>query len=120
METKKKVRTTKRVEQAPAWETRHENDADGPLANNSSDLPDRTSEIAEGSPGEAPAVHGSGFQEPAGEVHPNFPAVTADIAEHTDDEVRRRAYQLWEEEGFPEGGQERHWLQAEQELRGRK
>lgn len=32
------------------------------------------------------------------------------------DAVSRRAYELWEQEGRPEGGDLRHWLQAEKEL----
>ena len=31
--------------------------------------------------------------------------------------VRDRAYALWEQEGRPEGQAERHWLEAEAELR---
>src|SRR3954452_24974513 len=34
-----------------------------------------------------------------------------------EDEVRARAHALWEREGRPEGGAERHWAQAEEELR---
>jgi hypothetical protein len=34
------------------------------------------------------------------------------------DSVSRRAYELWENEGRPEGSDLRHWLQAEQELAG--
>jgi hypothetical protein len=34
-----------------------------------------------------------------------------------EDKVRERAYALWEEEGQPEGGSERHWAKAEEELR---
>ena len=30
--------------------------------------------------------------------------------------ISRRAYELWENEGRPEGCEMRHWLQAEQEL----
>jgi len=33
------------------------------------------------------------------------------------DVVSRRAYQLWEQEGRPEGCDLRHWLQAEQECK---
>lgn len=33
------------------------------------------------------------------------------------DVISRRAYELWEKEGRPEGCDRRHWLQAEQELR---
>jgi hypothetical protein len=32
------------------------------------------------------------------------------------DAVARRAYELWEKEGRPEGSHVRHWLQAEQEM----
>lgn len=32
------------------------------------------------------------------------------------DAISRRAYELWEKEGRPEGSDLRHWLQAEQEL----
>ena len=31
--------------------------------------------------------------------------------------VRERAYAIWEREGQPEGGAERHWTQAEEEER---
>jgi hypothetical protein len=34
-----------------------------------------------------------------------------------DDAISRRAYELWEKEGRPEGSDLRHWLQAEQDLR---
>ena len=33
------------------------------------------------------------------------------------DRVRERAYAIWEREGRPEGGADRHWAQAEAELR---
>jgi hypothetical protein len=36
------------------------------------------------------------------------------------DSISRRAYELWEQEGRPEGNDMRHWLQAEQELAGGK
>lgn len=32
------------------------------------------------------------------------------------DAISRRAYEIWEKEGRPEGSDLRHWLQAEQEL----
>jgi hypothetical protein len=35
------------------------------------------------------------------------------------EEISRRAYELWENEGRPEGCDLRHWLQAEQELSAR-
>jgi DUF2934 family protein len=36
------------------------------------------------------------------------------------DEVRRRAYQLWEQYGRPEGGEEEFWLKAEREIKKEK
>lgn len=30
--------------------------------------------------------------------------------------IRDRAYQIWEDQGRPEGGHEQHWLQAEREI----
>lgn len=33
-----------------------------------------------------------------------------------DDEIRARAYQLWEEEGRPEGRAEQHWFTAREAL----
>jgi hypothetical protein len=35
------------------------------------------------------------------------------------EEISRRAYEIWENEGRPEGCDLRHWLQAEQELSAR-
>ncbi|MEO6870938.1 MAG: DUF2934 domain-containing protein [Chthoniobacterales bacterium] len=37
----------------------------------------------------------------------------------TPEEIARLAQGYWEEEGHPEGQSERHWLQAEAELRRR-
>jgi len=93
-------------------------------ATNPSEVPVRGNEIAEGTPGEAPSIHGTGFQQESGAVHPSFPdqgnASLDESAERATDEeaIRRRAYQIWEEEGYPEGGHERHWEQAARELRG--
>ncbi len=39
----------------------------------------------------------------------------------TDDKeerIRRRAYEIWERDGRPDGEHERHWHQAEKELEG--
>ena len=108
---------------ARAWETRHDQDARGPLAENSSGLPDRSSRGPEGAPGETPSIHGTGYQQPAGAVHPNFPDQGNAALEPSPDDaeaIRRRAHELWEGEGRAEGHHERHWLQAEQELRSRK
>ena len=89
------------------------------------EVPVRANEIAEGTPGVAPLVSGSGFQRESGAVHPSFPdqgnASLDESAERATDEeaIRRRAYQIWEEEGYPEGGHERHWERAVRELRGK-
>ena len=32
------------------------------------------------------------------------------------DRIQRRAYELWESEGRPEGREHTHWLQAEREI----
>ncbi|PDT02863.1 hypothetical protein CO666_18495 [Rhizobium chutanense] len=34
------------------------------------------------------------------------------------EQIRRRAYEIWEAEGRPEGADQRHWLQACDELAG--
>lgn len=34
-----------------------------------------------------------------------------------EDEVRRRAYELWEQYGRPEGGEEEFWCRAEREIK---
>ncbi|MDF2797923.1 MAG: hypothetical protein K0R85_667 [Devosia sp.] len=41
-----------------------------------------------------------------------------DQDEHKDGRTRERAYQLWEQEGRPEGRHEDHWHQASQEFAG--
>ena len=37
-------------------------------------------------------------------------------AEDREDRIRRRAYDLWEQEGRPEGAHERHWHQAARDV----
>jgi hypothetical protein len=39
------------------------------------------------------------------------------MADLTDDEIRTRAHQLWEEVGKPQGRDEEFWQRAELELR---
>ena len=36
----------------------------------------------------------------------------------SDEEIRTRAYALWHQQGQPEGKDQEHWLQAEQEHEG--
>jgi hypothetical protein len=35
---------------------------------------------------------------------------------NTEDQVRQRAYELWEQQGSPTGREEEFWLQAEREI----
>lgn len=117
MDRKRKTRSSDMVAEQPAWEARHANDGRGPIADNTSQFPDRTYDLPEGSAGESEPVHASGYQEAAGAIHPNFPDQgSASLGPAADEDVRRRAHELWEAEGRPEGGHERHWLQAEREL----
>jgi Protein of unknown function (DUF2934) len=46
-------------------------------------------------------------------MRPLVGSMTKDIEE----EVRRRAYELWEQYGRPEGGEEEFWLKAEREIK---
>jgi hypothetical protein len=34
-----------------------------------------------------------------------------------EDEIRRRAYELWEQYGRPDSGEEEFWLKAEREIK---
>jgi hypothetical protein len=36
-----------------------------------------------------------------------------------DEEIRRRAYELWEQRGYESGHENEHWLLAESEIRSR-
>jgi hypothetical protein len=36
----------------------------------------------------------------------------------THEEIARRAHELWEQDGCPEGRHEQHWTEAEKQLRG--
>jgi hypothetical protein len=40
------------------------------------------------------------------------------MADDLHERIRLRAYQLWEDEGRPEGAEQKHWLQAVDELAG--
>ncbi len=56
----------------------------------------------------------------AGESTPK-PAAASNlhVVPSTDEQVRRRAYEIYEAQGRPEGRHEEHWRQAEKEVRGR-
>lgn len=59
----------------------------------------------------------------AGEPDAVSSAATAREAEEAgrglEEAIRRRAYEIWEEEGRPEERAEDHWLRAEAELLGK-
>lgn len=38
------------------------------------------------------------------------------MADASYDKIRRRAYDIWVDEGRPEGRQHEHWMQAEREV----
>ncbi|ASP86726.1 DUF2934 domain-containing protein (plasmid) [Sinorhizobium meliloti] len=42
----------------------------------------------------------------------------SDSSDEKQERIRRRAYEIWERHGRPDGEQDRHWQQAEKELEG--
>lgn len=53
------------------------------------------------------------------ERHKNNGTKTPDRSTGSKEErIRRRAYEIWDREGRPDGEHERHWQQAEKELEG--
>jgi hypothetical protein len=48
------------------------------------------------------------------EHHESLMASTTN--DNMEDEIRRRAYELWEQYGRPDGGAEEFWLKAEREI----
>jgi hypothetical protein len=50
-------------------------------------------------------------------MNPSTETSTSSHLHLTAEEVSRRAYELWEQEGRPESKDLHHWLRAEQELR---
>ena len=83
--------------------------------------PRSTSKINGGtSPGNGtPAVHPENISEikevrkVTAEARPNVVPI------NLDDEIRRRAYELWEQHGREPGHENEHWLLAEREIRAR-
>lgn len=118
MERRSKVRNAGGQPNKPFHDTGRQGDESGAAATGSSQVPVRSTAVQDGSSGELGPVLGSGFQQPTDSAHPMFPPAGGSGDENSDDDVRQRAYRIWEEEGFPDGGQERHWLQAKRELRG--
>lgn len=99
--------------EAPAREERH--DA-GPLAANASGISDRSSRNSQGSAGEPPMLHPSGYQAASG-VQPHLDPSPGTVDITSDEEqVRMRAYKLWEDAGQPEGEQDAHWHAARRQI----
>jgi hypothetical protein len=48
------------------------------------------------------------------------PPPPKEVIENIEDEVRQRAYELWEESGREDGRAQEHWLQAEAEVLARR
>jgi hypothetical protein len=40
------------------------------------------------------------------------------VARPTEEQIRKRAFELWEQAGKPEGREDEFWRQAERELQG--
>lgn len=105
--------------EGPAWEERHEHDARGPLAANTSGISDRSTRNPIGSSGEPPIVHPDGYRSASEGAIPNLgtaPAPGVDEGNLDEERVRQRAHLIWEREGRPDGRQEAHWRAAREEL----
>lgn len=94
------------------WESRHDSDAGGPIAGNTSSLPDRSTRNASLAVPSAPSL-----TEPAGDegAVPNLSSAPTAAPDDAEDKVRTRAYEIWEERGRPDGDHEEHWRQAREE-----
>ena len=63
----------------------------------------------------------AGAKKPARKSAANpAPSPQAELIENMEDEVRQRAYELWEESGREDGRAQDHWLQAESEVLARR
>lgn len=47
---------------------------------------------------------------------PRAPRAKKAAPAHSEETIRDRAYQIWEEEGKPHGRHHEHWLRAEKEI----
>jgi len=59
-------------------------------------------------------------KKPARKAANPAPPPQVEILENIEDEVRQRAYELWEESGREDGRAQDHWLQAETEVLARR
>lgn len=60
------------------------------------------------------------IKKPARKAANPLPQPQTEILENMEDEVRQRAYELWEESGREDGRAQDHWLQAEAEVLARR
>lgn len=76
--------------------------------------------ISDTSPDNTPVGYVAGDVPPDGEDMQRGDAQDMEaggIPSPFDDDIRQRAYEIWEEDGRPEGLHLTHWARAEQELR---
>jgi hypothetical protein len=59
-------------------------------------------------------------KKPARKAANPAPSPPVELIENIEDEVRQRAYELWEDSGREEGRAQDHWLQAEAEVLARR
>lgn len=88
---------------------RYGDDMESPLAAGAAGVSDRFSDDPSGSAGEAALPDAGGMPMPA-------PGM-ADLTPEEEEDIRSRAYSLWEEAGRPEGDHETHWHRAREEMR---
>lgn len=50
----------------------------------------------------------------------NNPAVESTVDKQVQDEIQRRAYELWEAAGRPSDGDLAHWLEAELQIKAQR
>lgn len=108
--TPKPRKTNQPVEASQPWQARHENDAGGPLADNSSNLPDRSTR--DQSPANPVTTS---LTDPLPDDGPVPNMSPAPVADSDEDHIRRRAYEIWERGGRRDGEHEEHWRQAHDE-----
>jgi len=81
----------------------------------------RTTTPKNGTPAEAPLMAAVAETKPEiKEFKKAQPEVRRNIVPiNLDEEIRRRAYELWEQRGYEPGHETEHWLLAESEIRSR-
>jgi hypothetical protein len=67
-----------------------------------------------------PAVVSAAVKKPATKRKPAKTAPAVPALEITSDQIARRAYFIWEQQGRPAGKEREHWILAEQQLKAEK